>query len=442
MVAAGAHGSDKRSAFDGLAQAAMRPGIIALIFAVALFQLGTRLPGRSTRWDFSIYYLSGRALLQGEDPYTSDFGPPARRLGLEAGDITHAAHPPTFLLCVAPLALLAPKAAYWTWMGLNAACLAAALAILLGPSSGLRANARWALAALALFYYPVTFHFEYSQSNIPILLLLVLMMRCMEVGRDRAAGLCLAFASLLRIFPALLIGYLVLQRRWRVLTYTVAGLAAGGIITLALIGPGNSLAFFNAMRLLTEPQWLNRTANISLSAFISRLFWYALGLNLSAGADFARRAVTLAVELSLAAITAMATWRLKAGRDPDWRAFSTWVALSVMLSPTAWIHYLVLVLIVFAAIARGAAHSAASPRVIGLALASYLVSTVSAELPFFLGGLVASHPSGIWLKIAIEEWRFGSLLLAWLAAYCFTLEAGPDSGDAPNPARLDKRVRC
>ena len=109
--------SDQRSSRDvsqmpipsRLAVAITSPVVIAALCLCALVtvvSIGRQLPERATRWDFSIYYLSVTLLHEGHDPYSTDFGPLAARLGLEAGEIRHATDPPTFLLLMEPLALM------------------------------------------------------------------------------------------------------------------------------------------------------------------------------------------------------------------------------------------------------------------------------------------------------------------------------------------------
>jgi hypothetical protein len=96
-------------------------------------------------------------------------------------------------------------------------------------------------------YEPTTQEFFYAQTQILILLLLALVMRWLQRGHDAAAGFALALAGLLKIFPLLLIGYLLAIRRWRATVYTVCGLLLGGLLTLALVGLTHSLAFFQVV---------------------------------------------------------------------------------------------------------------------------------------------------------------------------------------------------
>jgi hypothetical protein len=127
---------------------------------------------------------------------------------MQTGEINRASYPPTFLLCFEPLTLLSPVTAYWVWFGFNFLAIAAALMLLLGDENRLDMRTAGSLCALAMLYTPVRENFRYAQSQILILLLLVLSMRRLQRGGDASAGLILSWAILLRIYPAVMLVYL------------------------------------------------------------------------------------------------------------------------------------------------------------------------------------------------------------------------------------------
>ncbi len=413
----------------GLAAAVTSPATVVMLWAAAfaiVWGICTRLPQHVTRWDFSIYYMSVTLLHDGRNPYTTGFGQMAERTGLEAGDISHATDPPTFLLCMEPFALIAERTGFYIWGGLNAIFLAAALMMLLGRASGLEARIGLALAAVALMYPPVGWHFLAAQSKIPVLLLLVVMMRSMERGWDRLAGLCLAFAGLIRVFPLLVVVYLAIQRRWRVLNWTLMGLAVGGLTTVGLIGINKSLSFLvHGQRDLVH-HWLGYPANIGLAAVVSRLFWFITGEQSGATFDLLRQIAIAAADVALLATTIWATLRLKPGEDHDWRAFSMWVVASVLLSPTAWTYYMVLFFIPFAQLAAAANRGRVSRRAEIAAILSYL--TLASLMVHGAPEVTYSHLDGVrterymWV---MGEGAFVSAMLMYLAVFWFTTDKAP-----------------
>ena len=340
--------------------------------------------------------------------------------------------PPTFLAMFDPDDL-GPKKAYWTWQALNALALAVSLWMLLGRGSGLRPDVSIALAALAVMYPAVVNHFYYGQNKVQILLLLVLTMRLLESRRDAAAGLALALAGLMRIFPLLLLGYLLIERRWRAVVFAGFGVIAGLLATGLAVGFSVELSFVNAIDALTSPRMLHYDTNVALGSFVSRLYWARFGVDPGAGIEALRHATVAAAALALMALTCLATLRTAPAEDRDSRAFCLWVATAIALSPTAWIHYMVLLFIPFARISSSAGCGRGNGWAIVLAVASYTL--LMAGCPWGcvwssgeLFSMLARYAgTGIVPQRIIPQTATLSLLLAWAAAFVFAMSPLPFS---------------
>jgi hypothetical protein len=407
-----------------IAETTKRFPVVAILWVLAftsLYGTAVRMRANVTKMDFSVYYLSAILTYQGDNPYVTSFEPLAKKRGLEVGWIGHATDPPPFLLCIAPLALLPERSAYYAWTVLNVAMFGVALTWLL-LNSGLSPPAILAIGALALFYPPVQFHFFMGQSKIVILLLLVAMMRSMERGLDCAAGLCLAMASLLRVFPLLLALYLVIQRRWRVLVWTFAGVTIGCLATLAICPLDKFLSFAHGITLLADRRLVTQCTNISLRAAVTRLVWLVAKPGIGVKVDAAVRAAVFATDAGLLGVTAWATARLGPRNDPDWRAFSLWIIASVLMSPVAWMHYMVLFLIPFVQLTKAAGLDRASTRAEWSAIASYVFI---AFFPWFFRRAMNwdphyGQPTVLIMVMYIQ--CLGAALLGYLAAYWLTLD--------------------
>jgi hypothetical protein len=386
---------------------------------IALASIAAKLPARANQVDFSHYYTSALLLREGVNPYRVDLTAKASALGLNVSINPRATYPPTFILCFEPLTLMSPIHAYWTWIALNAFAMAVALALLLGPRSHLDVTTALSLAGFTILFPAFGDNFEYAQSQAIVLLLLAVAMRSLESGKDRAAGAALAIASLLRIFPVIMFGYLVMRRRWRALGFALACLAIGSAITIGFVGFRTALDFRMAIAFVTGYGWLIRSSNVALNAFIARMFIYIAGLPLSEMLDLARKVTEVACEIAMLGLTIVVS---KAppdspGRDPDSRAFALWIVTTIMLAPTAWLHYLVLLFIPFAQIISASSSGRASSRSLTTTLASACVLTV----PFFLIDTIRSAlPQS--LKVFLLEAPFAALALAYLATIWFVLD--------------------
>jgi hypothetical protein len=373
------------------------------------------LHGRERYEDFAVYYLSALELREDIDPYATRFVPLEKRLGLNTHSIERGTHPPTFLVLFEPLTELPLRTAYWTWTGLNFVALAVALVLLLGRGSLLDPRAALALCALAFWFAPVFLNFWFGQSNTLILLMLVLMMRWMERSDAACAGLIFALAGLTRVFPLPIGAYLLLTRRWRVLAYTAMGLAIGAAATLFLVGTSHSLNFFYAVpEHFNGYAWIATPTNVAMESFISRIFWRIWGRGPTLG--HLRVAAIICADLSVLALGARATLIRKAGDDPDWRLFSLWVVTSMMLSPTMWLHVLVLLLLPFIQLVSAFSRKRASRRALDMAVVSVLLAYVA------LASYMLDPGRFPLLKTSLEECGFGALLAAYVATYWFATD--------------------
>jgi hypothetical protein len=402
----------RRAPARPLERAALALATAAAILWIAIVAAG--LPRRATRWDFGPYYASALVLREGGNPYLTDLRPVGARVGVEIGKNDRGTYTPTFLTCFEPLTLMSPRRAFWTWFAINLACLLAAIALLFrDASAGLGTRARIWLALAIIFYAPIQVHMNLGQNQFVILFALVLAIRWLEAGRDAPAGFVLAAAALLRAYPLALGGYLLVRRRWAALSWMVAGLAAGAILTIAMAGSETCYSFRIAVSFMTGRYFLDQPGNVALASIISRAFWNLGSTHPGSGFEFARAATSLAARLGLVGVTALATLAPSAQQaDRDRRAYSLWIATMILLSPTAWLHYLVLLILPFVALIDARSRGRASARAIAMCIASYAVTEVSFVMAAEIG---KSQVLGAIGQIG----GFAALALAWLALFQF-----------------------
>jgi hypothetical protein len=153
----------------------------------------------------------------------------------------------------APQFLLWPRAAIaitddyqairLVWFGINVTlCMAAVL--LLSLWVGGRVGAVSALLApFVLVAFPTLHNFQYGQFHFATIALAVLAMLAFARRRPAIGGTLLAVSILSKLFPALLLIPLALQRRWRDLGWTAAAGAVLTLVTLVVTGLAPFLAF-------------------------------------------------------------------------------------------------------------------------------------------------------------------------------------------------------
>jgi hypothetical protein len=191
------------------------------------------------------------------------------------------------------------------------------------------------------------------------------------------------------------------------------------LVTIAFLGLPQTLSFSHGLQTVTMPRLLAVPINVSLGAFLSRMYWYSIGAG-PGRSNLIRRLLVVAAQLGVLALTVKATVKSRDSVDLDWRAFSLWVVTAVLLAPTAWVHYLVLMMIPFAFMAIAAGRGRVNHRAIWMAVASFLLIALST------GGRSAfgHHPQGA-LAATVAECSFVSLAMVYISAYWFASDELP-----------------
>jgi Glycosyltransferase family 87 len=388
------------------------PMTLVVLWAMAIrhsWVLLKHLQYRVGKHDFSEYYLSSLAFRQHCDAYITTLNHLGAQLGLQVGDLDRAAHPPIFLLLFEPLTLLTPLMAYWVWIALNFVCLMWAIGLL---QSDLSLRVRLFLFPLALLYAPLSSHFHWAQNNLLILLLLAGFAWSLEAGYEGCGGILLSLAAGIRLFPILLIGYPVLQRKWKMVCYFLLGSCALGLVTIILMGAIQSLHFSHGMATLADLKWLTYTNNASVRAFVTRLCWSVSNRG-DSSLQGARYIAIFAVQLAILVTTIRISLISLRRKDDHQRVLCLWIVASMLLSPTAWDHYMVLLLVMFYTLTRARLHGRVAERAIYAAIASYLCSDIHLIVS------TADLRPKEWLLATLSEKDFIALSLAYLSAYWF-----------------------
>lgn len=155
-------------------------------------------------------------------------------------------YPPQFLLLPRALATLTPDFMDFrmVWFALNGGVLLLAFVVVarfLGPADGTRALLLsplvWVLATINTL----------QKGNAQAIIIAASMLAMVLFHRRRwaAGGLLLAFATVSKLFPGLLIIYLLAQRQWRAVAWTTAFAVAFTVLTFLTLGWGPYAAFLD-----------------------------------------------------------------------------------------------------------------------------------------------------------------------------------------------------
>jgi|SRR5208282_420410 len=218
------------------------PTILAVVLAiVAAHTTARRIAGFSWRYsrpDFRTFYSWSIDRRDGKNIWTE----PAVGM-VRPGMIRRFCNfTPFFVEAFSPLARFNAPTAHAIWQGVLLTSLVGALVLLArGIDPSLDVSTTVIFVALALFFQTTREVLKWSNMEPVLLLPLVISWLAMRRSRPPIAGLGLAVAILLKLFPGGFAGYLLFKRRWRELGWTAVFCLAG----IAISGPQNWVDLFS-----------------------------------------------------------------------------------------------------------------------------------------------------------------------------------------------------
>jgi alpha-1,2-mannosyltransferase len=208
----------------------------------------------------SAYYVAGRALVEGHNPYDQNIymQPPARsggpavnrRLGSFRVDMFE--YPPPFLLVPRALQSMAPDFLRFRmiWFGLEGAAVLLGFLMVASALGGIASGRALLLAPLPWAALSTLVTLQVGNAQLPVIALSLVAMVLFERRQFAAGGALLAYVTLSKLFPGLLLLYLAVRRQWRALAWTTALALALVLATLALVGWAPFAGFLDHLPLL------------------------------------------------------------------------------------------------------------------------------------------------------------------------------------------------
>jgi Glycosyltransferase family 87 len=193
----------------------------------------------SYQMDFRPYYVAGKLLLLGRDPYlnaVTDFPALYVPVNAEAQAYSGFIYPPFATFLFAPLALLPYGTAKLVYSGLSLACL---WSLLFWVARLVQFELTGGAIALVMCSFPVLAHFERGQFDLFVCGLTVVSFGLYRRGQSNfqsnfqsnLPALCLALAIGTKIFPFVALIYWIVNKQFRLVLKTL------GILVFLVIAP-------------------------------------------------------------------------------------------------------------------------------------------------------------------------------------------------------------
>jgi len=297
---------------------------------------------------------------------------------------------------------------------------------------GLRLFSLAAASVLILLNFrPMTDTLAFGQIDLALLLTLTVALWALRADRDILAGVLIALGTLFKIYPVLLLAFLVVKRRW----WGLAGFALGMLlfngVAVAVMGWEMHRVYLTEIlpSIGGTTSWVE---NQTISGFLARFV-----ASPTESEIFKNRALAL-LGLGISGLIGLAGCVLvlppARSRDTSFALqYSLFALLMVLVVPAAWMHYETLLFLPFAALLQHVADREMSlPRAVALALSFGLIGYGN-QWSFYDGTVM-----GI-LTIAGVSYKFyGMLLLGGVLAATLLAEHVPAWADVHSflPGRL------
>jgi Glycosyltransferase family 87 len=184
---------------------------------------------------------------------------------------------------------------------------------------------------------PVLETLRYGQIDIVIALLCSICYWCLYHDRDDAAGWLIALMTTMKLYPIVLLGYVILRRRWRGVRGFAIGMVVFNVIGLAVVGWADYVTFVRDVM----PIIGGTTAyveNQTIYAFVARLV--APSYPLAPFYDGHWTAVASVLALALIALSALVTMRdVPAKSSLAALQYGLFVMVMALAIPVAWVGY-------------------------------------------------------------------------------------------------------
>ena len=224
---------------------------------------------RNVSSDFVQDYISANSLRRG----LSLYGEKIKKLENEILGFNGPPrfHPPFNAILFSPFAFLSYRNAF---MVLNIISLILLFLINKLVVKGLELNKEWFLnlTCFSLLWYPVFYCLGTGQSSMIIAACLIGGWFCLRLKKEYVAGLLFAIATLMKLFPGLVLLYLLISKNWRAFFATVSFIVLGLFLTAFIVGFDDIRTYSITMIGRFANEWSGFVLNHSLNGVITRLF--------------------------------------------------------------------------------------------------------------------------------------------------------------------------
>jgi len=224
---------------------------------------------RNVGSDFCQDYIAANSLRRGGSLYGDDITKLERELSGFGG--IQNFHPPFNALLYLPLSFFSYNTAF---ILLSVISIVFLFLINQFIVSGLKLSSEWFLNLMCftLLWYPVFYCLGSGQSSIIITFCLITGWFSLRHSREYVSGLFFAIATLMKLFPGLILLYLLIMKNWRALIAMVSFIVIGLSLTAFIVGLDDVRTYAIIMVARDIDEWRGFVLNHSVTGIITRVF--------------------------------------------------------------------------------------------------------------------------------------------------------------------------
>ena len=301
--------------------------------------------------DFLQEYLLARAIADGTDPYLPVQALADHYLGaLPYPVFDHPTpHPPPAGLLFLPLALLGYSSAVAVWLGLEIVCLAGSVYLLArGAARRLPLWGTLVIATTMVAWYPFFWDLGLGQLMVVLLVLIAGAQLALLSGRPILGGAILGLAILVKPVPWPLLLLFALRRDWRVLGASVVTIMLGYSLAGWVMGFDRIVTYFTQVLPAVTAVYKVSSGNLSAWSVGWRVFHGTEAVRAGGIASpplLESPVAAIVVSAGLPALVLLIACLVVRKRRSLAQSFGVMVCASILITPIAWGHYLVLLAI-------------------------------------------------------------------------------------------------
>ena len=384
---------------------------VILLFCGLLASVSVLINYQNVGSDFSQDYIAANSLRRGGSLYGEDITKLERELSGFGG--IQNFHPPFNALLFLPLSLLPYKTAY-IFLGIISITLLLLINKLVVRE--LKLNGEWFLnfTCFTLCWYPFICCLGTGQSSMIIAACLIGGWFCLRSKKTYVAGFLFAIATLMKLFPGLVLLYLFISKNWRAFFAMVFFIIIGLFATAVIVGFDDMRIYSILVIAKDVEEYAAFVFNHSISGIINRLFgerspWTEPLAEIPQISSFMILISTAVVLI----YTIHKMYKMVSKQEVADYAFALTLAAMLLLSPLTWSHIFPVLILPMGLLLREYIDEPSPKKM--LLLLCILIFLSLPDVPIARGLMVVHHPFRMpWYSMLLTVGPGSGVVLLWI----------------------------